>query len=203
MKPESQENPTEDGCGTVPPEFLAALRRLRQIPAVSAEVDHAVLSAAKTHFPAGTKKRPPVWWCLPFAAAACFLLAWLILRPAVPVTPASARQEDAAAVILREVTALYPNQVIAITRNTRGLQLTLADQPNVVAGKPLALKICEPHGCEEIITFSGQRIEIAGHTVQVRTENNGRVILDGDRFFWSNDPHEAASPGLHIESRTL
>ena len=211
MKPENQQEAPHDDTPQVPPELTRALARIRdrevEIPPA---VDAAILQAAKARMISIREKRArrsAAWLLCPLAAAACFLLAWLALQPATPAgkTPRTpvALQEDAAAIILREFSALYPNQVKAIVQDNHGIELTLADKPDVAPGKPLVLKVCQPRGCQEIITFSGQNIDVAGHEVTVRTENGGRVILHGDQFLWSSDLKAPPAPGIHIESRRL
>jgi hypothetical protein len=202
MKPENQHEPS--GAERVPPELIHALARLREADVVVAPATEAAILQAGRERMASIRGNRLLW---PLAAAACIALAWLALDPPKPAgnttSPSVAHEEDAASVILREFSALYPNQVKAIVQDDQGIELSLADEPYAPPGKPLALTICEPRGCREIITFSGQKIEVAGHTVTVRTENGGRVILDGGRFLWSSDLKGNPAPGVHIESRRL
>lgn len=211
MKPKNQQEPSDDDTLPVPPELIRALARLRdrevEIPAT---VDATILQAAKERMLSIRGKRAPrnaSWQFWPLAAAACLLLAWLMHHPATPAGKAQstsvALPEDTAAIILREFSALYPNQIKAIIQDSSGIQLTLADKPDVAPGQALVLKVCQAKGCEEIITFSGQNIEVAGHPVTVRTENGDRVILDGDHFLWSSDLKTSPAPGIQIESRRL
>ncbi|MEO8616622.1 MAG: hypothetical protein ABI600_15875 [Luteolibacter sp.] len=211
MKPENQQGSPDDDTLQVPPELIRTLARLRDSKVgISPAVDAAILLAAKERMRSIRENRHPripAWLLWPLAAAACFLLAWVALQPlnTTGKTPAQpvALQEDAASVILREFSALYPNQVKAIIQDSHGIQLTLADKPDVAQGKALVLKVCQAQGCEEIITFSGQNIEVAGHQVTVRTESGGRVTLDGDQFLWSSDFKGNPAPGIHIASRRL
>lgn len=210
MKPENHRELPEDAIVQAPPELIRALARLREPEVeVSSSVDAAILQSARIRMAsirANRRSRIATWLLWPMAAAASILLAWLTLRQAAPSDmprPALANEEDAASIILREFSALYPNQIKAIIQNGHGIQLELADQPGPERGRPLVLKVCEPKGCEEIITFSGQSIEVAGRPVTVRTENGGRVILDGEQFLWSSDFNGSPAPGIHIESRRL
>jgi hypothetical protein len=209
MKPD---NHLEDsGAESVPPELIHAIARLREGDvAVSPVTEAAILQAGRERMAAIRDKRSTRAFArrlMPLGAAACAALAWLALRPpeaadnnaGPPVTP----EEDVASVLLREFSALYPNQVKSIVQDSHGIELSLADQPYASSGKPLALRVCEPRGCREIITFSGQNIEVAGHAVTVRTGNGDRVILDGERFMWSSDLEESPAPGVHIKSRRL
>jgi hypothetical protein len=206
MNPESHPNdPPEDDL-RLPPEILRALAKSQAKPIlVPPEIDAAILRAAKAHLsPARPRNLHRFLW--PLAVAACLMLVFALRRPdssGNPKPPMVGQEEDAAAIILREVSALFPNQVRSIVKDESGLQMTLAEEPNVQASQALVLKVCQPRGCQEIITFSGQNIKVAGHLVTVRTENNGRVILDGEKFLWSSDINETSVPDVHIESRRL
>ncbi len=211
MKPENAQKSPNDDTTQVPPELILALKRLQPGPVeISPTVDAAVMRAARDQLKSsrfGTHPRIGAWLFGSLAAAACVLLAWIFFRPATPgknlATAPPARQEDAAAVILREVSALFPNQVRSIVKDESGLQMILADEPNIEPTPALVLKICDARSCREIITFSGQNIEIAGHEVTVKAKNGGRVILDGGKFLWSSDLKKQPGSDIHIESRWL
>lgn len=211
MKPENHHELADDDCQRVPPELIRALTRLRERELkISPAMDADILQSAQERMAFIREKRAPrigAWPLWSLAAAACFVVAWMALQPTAPAgktsVPSIAKQEDAATVILREFSALYPNQVKAIIQDSRGIQLSISDKPDVIPGKALVLKVCESSGCEQIITFSGQNIEVAGHFVTVRTESGGQVILDGEKFLWSSDFGGNPEPGIHIESRRL
>jgi hypothetical protein len=206
MNPESHPNdPPEDDL-RLPPEILRALARSQPEPAtVPPGIDAAILRAAAKQL-APARPRNIHWILWPLTVAACLILVFALRRPDAggnPQLPIVKHEEDAAAILLREFSALYPNQVRAIIQNSRGIQLTLADKPDVAPAQALVLKVCQARGCEEIITFSGQNIEVAGHQVTVRADRGGRVILDGEQFLWSSDLKGNPAPGIHIESRRL
>lgn len=212
MKPDNHNELPDENRELVPPDLLRALARLGEHEVkIPPAIDAAILQSAKERMVSIREKRHPriaAWLIWPLAAAACFVVAWMALHSvssSVKTSPSLvAIQEDAAAVILREFSALYPNQVKAIIHGRNGIQVSLADQPGGVApGEALVLSVCEPRGCEEIITFSGQEIEVAGHSVTVRAEGGGRVILAGEQFLWSSDFKGNPKPGIHIESRRL
>jgi hypothetical protein len=211
MIPEHPQQVPDDADTPAPPELVLALRRLRSGPVeIAPDVDAAVMRAARERLnscDSPPRSRFRAWRLWPMAAAACFPLFWFASRTMTPqealTHSPSQTQDDAAAIILREVSALFPNQVRSIIKDESGLQMTLADQPDVQPSQALVLRVCEPRGCKEIITFSGQNIEVAGHTVTVRAESGGRVTLDGERFLWSSDFKGNPAPGVHIESRRL
>jgi hypothetical protein len=88
--------------------------------------------------------------------------------------------------LMREVLAMFPNQVRAIVQDENGLSLSLADEPNVPSSTPLWIKVCEGNYCRSIVTFSGQNLQIAGQRVEVLAEARGGVMLVGEHFFWSS-----------------
>lgn len=211
MKPENHHELADDNCQKVPPELIRALSRLREHDLkIPPAVDACILQSAQECMAFIREKPAPraaAWPLWLLAAAACFVVAWTALQPAPSAGKTSvssiAKQEDAAAVILREFSALYPNQVKAIIHDSRGIQLSLSDKPDVISGKAFVFTVCKSRICEEIITFSGQNIEVAGHQVKVRTAAGGRVILAGEKFLWSSDFKGNPEPGIHIESRRL
>ncbi len=210
MNPESHPNDLPEDDLRLPPEMLRALAKSQPAPAmVPPEIDAAILQAGRARLSrirCGGRPRIVSWFLWPLAVAACLMLAFVLRRHdsgGNPQPPIVKHEEDAAAIILREVSALFPNQVRSIVKDESGLQMTLADKPEVKPTQALVLKICEARGCHEIITFSGQSIEVAGHQVTVRTESGGRVTLDGERFLWSSDLKTSPAPGIHIESRRL
>jgi hypothetical protein len=209
MKPDSPNDDFEhEFPDALPPEIHRALSRLRDDcpAAIEPATDAAILKAARQRMAEirARKIAPfPRWALWPLAAAACILLAFLVKRPPATAPETAMEPQDEAAIIFREVSALYPNQVKAITRGRDGLQLTLADEPVAESGKPLVLRVCENSACEDIITFSGQQITVAGHDVTVRTSSDGRVTLQGDELLWNSDSRESSLPGVLIVSRYL
>ena len=210
MKPEHQQDFPETDTPPVPSELIHALICLRQTRVnIPPAVDHSIIHSAKSHLEAIRPRKHnhrAIWIFSPVAAAACFLLAWLTMPPRqaspTPSLSSVTSQEDAAAVILREVSALFPHQVKAIVKDETGIQMSLSDEPDVKPSQALVLKICESRGCREIITFSGQDIEIDGQLVTVRDEG-GKVTLDGEQFMWTSDLKESSTKGIQIESRRL
>jgi hypothetical protein len=88
--------------------------------------------------------------------------------------------------LLREVFAMFPNQVQAIIQDEKGLHLSLAEEASVPQSQPLWIKVCEGKACRSIITFSGQMVQIADKPVEVLADAQGGVMLVGEHFFWSS-----------------
>ena len=105
--------------------------------------------------------------------------------------------------MLREVLTLFPNRVRAIVQDEHGVQLVLADQPDVPVSTPIYVRICDGKQCASLVTFSGQELEIAGQKVTVLADAQGGVIVTGNRFAWSSDRLVGASGSLKIEARSL
>jgi hypothetical protein len=105
--------------------------------------------------------------------------------------------------VLHEVRTLFPNRVRAIVNDDQGLRLVLSDQPDVPDSTAFVIKICEGSKCRTVVTFSGQDLQIAGETVEVLADAQGRVMLVGDRLFWSERQTKLASNHLRIQARPL
>lgn len=104
--------------------------------------------------------------------------------------------------LVREVLAMFPNQVQAIIQDENGLRLALADEANVPQSQPLWLKVCNGERCRSILTFSGQTVQIAGERVEVLADARGGVMLVGDNFVWSSATAERKGQ-LRIQAQPL
>lgn len=100
-----------------------------------------------------------------------------------------------------EIESLFPNQVKAVVFDERGARLILADAADMPNSQPLYLRICGPNGCQEIVTFSGQRIWVNGDQCEVLMNAAGRVVLVGERLVWSGE--SAAAGAYRIKARAL
>ena len=106
--------------------------------------------------------------------------------------------------ILREVLTLFPNRVRAIIQDEKGVQLVLADQPDVPASAPLFVHFCTGTQCASVVTFSGQELNLAGRKVTVLGNDQGEIIVEGSRFAWSSAaPAQISERGVKIEARNL
>ncbi len=183
--------PTEDA---LPPSWLEALRALpSEQGSPSAETDAAILATARETLATirHRKLRQRLWPVL--AAAACVLFALILFfKPrTTPDQHVAAPTEDKYALILREVSALFPQQIKAIVSDGSDLQIALADQPYTNSEQAVVIEICEKGGCKTVITYVGQTFEIGKHRVTVSTDDNGSIVVD------------SPDAGLHITTRPI
>src|SRR5205807_3264137 len=108
-----------------------------------------------------------------------------------------------AAKYIREIEALFPNQLQAIVLDQKGARLLLADHSNVPASPPLYLKICGPYGCQRFVTFSGQQIRINDDLCDVLIDRQGNVLLVGRELLWSSSEPAGKARPYRIEAKPL
>jgi hypothetical protein len=132
--------------------------------------------------PERSPRRPLLAWGLAFAT--CLVIGFVAgnWRGA---GPAKGLLQNAR--LVREVVAMFPNQVQAIIQDENGLHLSLAVTANVPQSQPLWIKICDGNHCRSIVTFSGQVVQIDGQRVEALADASGGVILVGEHFFWSSE----------------
>lgn len=99
---------------------------------------------------------------------------------------------------------MFPNRVRAVVQDDHGLHLVLSDKDDVPASTPLWVKVCNGKHCSAVVTFSGQQIEVDHQDVTVLADPEGKIILAGDSFLWSNgQPMLAGNGKLKIEAKAL
>jgi hypothetical protein len=103
----------------------------------------------------------------------------------------------------REIEAMFPNQVQAIIFDEAGSRIVLAEKPGVPDSTPLYLRICGPQGCQQVVTFSGQEIQVNGENWEVLTDAAGNVLLVGNKFVWSSASHVHELGKYRVETRSL
>jgi hypothetical protein len=103
----------------------------------------------------------------------------------------------------RETEVLFPNQIQAIVFDEAGPRVVLAERADVPKSPPLYLKICGPHGCQEIVTFSGQQVRVNGDLCDVLTDAAGNVMLAGNHMFWSSQLVGTKAGRYRIKARTM
>ena len=126
------------------------------------------------------------------AIAACLLLGVFMASRPDPAKPAPVDlARDGADIILREVSALFPGQILAIHRDETGLRLTLSETPNVDSTMAIVIDIGASGDSREIITFSGQTIEIMGRSVTVQADPERGILLNGHDIEWWNTQNDS------------
>ena len=159
----------------------------------------------------GDETLPPRSWfprlAWGFAAAICMLMAFAIghWRGQMETKTAAAASSDILenAKFIRETLAMFPNQIRAIVKDKRGLNLILSEKENVPSSPPLYVHICDGKNCSSFVTFSGQEIQIAGQKLTVLSDARGGIILAGNEFVWSSDEQALAKNNLKIEAKQL
>jgi hypothetical protein len=188
---------------SIDPAILAILRELPcEQGAPSAESDLVIRRAAAARMAA--VRRRARWKRVSAtvaAMAACLLLGmYLINRSHTEKNQTVDLARDDAAIILREVSALFPGQIRAIHRDGTGLHLTLSESPDVDSTMAVVIEIGDNGDSRQIITFSGQTIEIMGRSVTVDADPNRGILLNGQDIEWWNTQH---SPQLSIRSISI
>jgi hypothetical protein len=140
-----------------------------------------------------------------FAMAICILAAFAIgnWRGQMKTKTVAANDILENAKFVRETLAMFPNQVRAIVKDDRGLNLVLSEKENVPASPPIYVHICDGKNCSSFVTFSGQEIQIAGQKMTVLSNARGGIILTGNQFAWSSDEQTLTKNHLKIEAKNL
>jgi hypothetical protein len=146
---------------------------------------------------------PRLAWGL--ATAICILAAFTIghWRGRMEMKTVASSDILQNAKFIRETLAMFPNQVRAIVRDQRGLNLILSNNGEVPASPPIYVRICDGKNCSSCVTFSGQEIQIAGQKMTVLSDAQGGIILTGNHFLWSSSTRVAVEKGLKIEAKDL
>jgi len=105
--------------------------------------------------------------------------------------------------VIQEMLATFPNRVRGVVQDEHGLSVVLSDTDNVPASTPLWVQICDGKHCSTMVTFSGQEIRVGQRSVTVLSDANGKIILAGDNFLWSNGQALLADAKLKIEAKPL
>ena len=149
--------------------------------------------------------QPRLWprlaWGLSLAGA-CVLISFAIAHWRGAQTAQVAQNLLQSEKLIREVRTLFPNQVQSVILDEHGFRLVLAERADIPDSPPIYLNICSSDGCRQMITSSGQTVQIADQKVEVLADAAGGVMLVGDHFFWSTG--ENSSPEhLRIHAQQL
>lgn len=190
--------PNEPDDETLSLGLIADLRRLPLEQALpSAATDNAILAEARASLSTMRRRKITRRLWPPLAAAACLAFALISLSPRAQKSPkeqSAISLEDKYALILREVSALFPQQVKAITTDGGELQIALSDVPLPEGAQAVVIEACGNGGCTVIITYVGQTVEIGRQQVTVQAAENGAIIIKGQ---------QQAASDLHIKSRSI
>ena len=166
---------------TLPLSWLEALRDLpSEQGEPSKETDEAILANARTKL-ASIRYHNRRLRFRPFLAmAACLVFTLTLLYHFVinPTHPVIASNPDKYALILREVTAVFPQQIKAIYPNGTNLEIELADEPLSNSDQAIIINFCGYGNCTAVITYVGQTVKINDYRVTVRTDENGSLVID-------------------------
>ncbi|MGV3753956.1 MAG: hypothetical protein ACO1QS_01080 [Verrucomicrobiota bacterium] len=149
------------------------------------------------------KPRFPLW-ALGFATA-CLVIGFLVGRfPEPPVQPpVAAVSTPDYAKLFKEVATLFPDRLRGVVVRGDELELVLADQPERLAANPLLVEICQDGRCRTVITFSGQKLEVDGHSIEVFTGTDDRVIVLTDNQLWTSQNPGEIVDGFRINAHFL
>jgi len=165
----------------LPPSLLEALRTLpSERGGPTAETDAAVLATARKTLASLRQRRVYQRFWPMLAVAACVVFALILfLKPSVtPNEYVGAPAEDKYALILREVTTLFPQQIKSIVTDGDDLKIDLSDEPLTNSEQAVVVEICEQGSCKTVITYVGQTIEINNHRITVRVDEKGVIVTD-------------------------
>ncbi len=190
--------PQQNDEETLSAEWIAALRSLpSEHMKASVTTDAAILAYARKSFAVNRSRRVirMIWPTL--AAAACLALGFTLLAQRDSNSSNSrsaATAEDPYAVILREVTSLFPHQVRAIKTEGGDLQIVLSAEPVADGTQAVVIEACGNGSCTVVITYVGQTITMERQQVTVRAEEGGIIIIENQQ-----DP----AFDLQIKSRNI
>ena len=195
--------PSDDA---LPPALLEALRSLpSEQGGPSAATDAAIMAEARTTLASIRQRRPRQRFWPALAAAACvFLTISLFTRPRdTPSRPASVPAEDKYALILREVSAVFPEQLQAIIAEGGELRISLADHTLSNKKQAVVVELRVADKCTTVITYVGQTVEVGEHRVTVRTDAKGAIVVDARNSRETGEQPEHPAPHLHIKTRRI
>lgn len=202
------EHPDSPAHASLPLETIEGLGRMACERAMPSEhTDAAILNTARSRLAIIRRHNAARRAIVAMAsAAACVAFAVFLStreKPAANPVVTGKPEQDAASIILHEVSAVFPGQIKSILRDASGLTLTLADTPSNDQGPAVVLEIERGGETREIITFSGQTVEILGHQVTIHTSEDGNVQLKGHGIDWGHRLPARPLPDLQIRARII
>ena len=185
MHPDSfDRNVTDEDA--LPSSWIEALRALpSEHGGPSAETEAAVIASAQEILAAIRRRRlrRRLWPTL--AAAACLVLAATVIsrtRSTPPNHQAKAVSEDKYAIILREVSIVFPRQIKAIFADGAELEIELSDAPLSGKEQAVLIEIGERETFRAVITYVGQTVQIGHSRISVSANRDGSLVIDNQDF---------------------
>ncbi len=105
--------------------------------------------------------------------------------------------------LFKEVALLFPDRLRGVVVRGNEVELLLAEQPERPASNPLLVEICQNGRCRTVLTFSGQKLEIDGHSIEVLTGADNRLIVLADSQVWTSQNPSEIVDGFRINAHFL
>lgn len=154
---------------------------------------------------AGNRWSLPLW-ALGFATV-CLVIGFIVGRmpEKSPALQSAVPKMNAVeyAKLFKEVATLFPDRLRGVVVRNGEMELILADQPERAMTTPLLVEFCQNGRCRTVITFSGQKLDIDGHTIEVLTGTNDRVIVLADNQVWTSQTPTEVVDGFRIQAQVL
>jgi len=126
------------------------------------------------------------------------LIVWLI--------PSAEFSKTAALEVLDQVAAEFPGKLEAVVERNGQVNVQLADEEIVSSAQPVLLVLKRGQERVRVLSYSGREVclELNGRRtcLEMLAQDNGEVIVSGERFLWSRK-NQAALDGYRIEASAL
>ena len=169
------------------------------------ETDAAVLAHASKALKAIRRRKMHMRLWPSLAAAACLIIALVLhFKPNTEAISGNEKlNKDKYALILREVSAVFPEQIQSIITDGGELRITLADQPIVNHDEAVVVELCAGDKCTTVITYVGQTVQVGAHRVTIRTNEKGALVVESPDVDGMGEHPEQPIPGIRIKSSRI
>ena len=145
-------------------------------------------------------------WALGFATV-CLVIGFIVgrMQEKSSITQVAEHKVNAVeyAKLFKEVATLFPDRLRGVVVRNGEMELILADQPERAVTPPLLVEFCQNGRCRTVITFSGQKLEVDGHSIEVLTGADDRVIVLADNRVWTSQTPTEVVDGFRIQAQVL
>lgn len=180
----------------LPDESLPAawIEALRTLPSEQLRpgnnMDNLVMAIAASKMTQIRRRRLLRYGKVSLAAVASLALVFaaLLLDPSDQDLSPSVSTEDPHAVILREVSKVFPHQIKAIFSEKGELRIALTEQEYSEPSQAVVLEVSSDGELTTVITYVGRTIEIGNRQVTIRRNQNGGIVLDDTGKMHSSKP---------------